>query len=90
MLDLSCRQRDGKYWVVTDRWQKFSELNVCSGVLSDLAGSCAEFLVHGVDVEGKQCGVDEALVSLLAEFSPLPVTYAGGVKDMVSRNQRRG
>lgn len=26
VLDLSCRQRDGQYWVVTDRWQRFSQL----------------------------------------------------------------
>lgn len=45
--------------------------------------SCAEFLVHGVDVEGKQLGVDEALVRLLGAASPLPVTYAGGVRTLV-------
>lgn len=27
VLDLSCRKKDdGKYYVVTDRWQKFSSL----------------------------------------------------------------
>lgn len=29
VLDLSCRKRDGRYYVVTDRWQKFSDLEVC-------------------------------------------------------------
>eukprot|EP00803_Ostreobium_quekettii_P002915 evm.model.scf_401.11 EVM.evm.TU.scf_401.11 scf_401:74890-79799(-) len=82
VLDLSCRFRDGNYWVVTDRWQRFSELAVTGDVLEDLSASCSEFLVHGVDVEGKQCGVDEQLVGLLAECCPLPVTYAGGVRDM--------
>ena len=28
VLDLSCRKRDGIYYVVTDRWQRFSELAV--------------------------------------------------------------
>ena len=28
VLDLSCRKRDGQYYVVTDRWQRFSELAV--------------------------------------------------------------
>jgi phosphoribosylformimino-5-aminoimidazole carboxamide ribotide isomerase len=28
-----------------------------------LAGYCSEFLVHGVDVEGKQCGIEADLVS---------------------------
>lgn len=26
VLDLSCRKKDGKYFVVTDRWQRFSSL----------------------------------------------------------------
>ena len=28
VLDLSCRKRDGTFWVVTDRWQRFSQLAV--------------------------------------------------------------
>ncbi|GMH44479.1 hypothetical protein BSKO_12431 [Bryopsis sp. KO-2023] len=82
VLDLSCRKREGDYWVVTDRWQKFSSLKVCESTLLELAESCDEFLVHGVDVEGKQCGVDEDLIGLLGKWSPIPVTYAGGVKDL--------
>lgn len=41
-------------------------------ILSDY---CAEFLVHGVDVEGKKCGIEVELVILLGESCPLPVTY---------------
>ena len=51
--------------------------------LGKLAASCAEFLVHGVDVEGKQLGIDQALVRLLGQHSPVPVTYAGGVTNLV-------
>ena len=51
--------------------------------LEQLAASCEEFLVHGVDVEGKQLGIDEQLVSLLGQHSPIPVTYAGGVASLV-------
>jgi hypothetical protein len=47
VLDLSCRQRDGRYYVVTDRWQRFSSLEVSAATLEQLAGSCDEFLVHG-------------------------------------------
>ncbi|CAL5228797.1 g11993 [Coccomyxa viridis] len=82
VLDLSCRKRDGKYYVVTDRWQRFSELVVNAETLSSLAESCSEFLVHGVDVEGKQLGIDEELVELLGKAAPLPVTYAGGVRSL--------
>ena len=84
VLDLSCRFRDGRYWVVTDRWQKFSELAVDGATLEHLSSFCDEFLVHGVDVEGKQCGIDEDLIGILGDVSPICVTYAGGVKDTVT------
>ena len=82
VLDLSCRQRDGQYWVVTDRWQNFTELPVDEPTLKKLAPSCAEFLIHAVDVEGKQTGIDFALVQMLADYSPLPCTYAGGANSI--------
>jgi len=84
VLDLSCRKRDGAYHVVTDRWQRFSTLAVNQRTLEQLAGSCDEFLVHGVDVEGMQLGIDDELVELLGRFSPIPVTYAGGARTLVS------
>lgn len=80
VLDLSCRWRDGRYWVVTDRWQRFTNVAVDAATLEDLARFCDEFLVHGVDVEGKRLGIVEPLVALLGESSPLPVTYAGGAR----------
>ena len=79
VLDLSCRKRDGKYFVVTDRWQKFTEEEVTADLLSRLQDSCDEFLIHAVDVEGKAKGIEEALVELLADACGIPVTYAGGV-----------
>jgi phosphoribosylformimino-5-aminoimidazole carboxamide ribotide isomerase len=82
VLDLSCRKRDGAYWVVTDRWQKFTTLEVNVATLQRLAGSCAEFLVHAVDVEGMCRGVDLDLVRLLGDASPIPTTYAGGANSL--------
>ncbi|KAI3861333.1 hypothetical protein MKW92_022507 [Papaver armeniacum] len=82
VLDLSCRKKNGKYAVVTDRWQKFSDLYVDQQTLDFLATYADEFLVHGVDVEGKRLGIDEELVALLGQHSPIPVTYAGGVTTM--------
>lgn len=38
--------------------------------------------MHGVDVEGKQSGIEESLVKSLGEWSPLPVTYAGGCRSL--------
>ncbi|MFA6543424.1 MAG: phosphoribosylformimino-5-aminoimidazole carboxamide ribotide isomerase [Limisphaerales bacterium] len=82
VLDLSCRVRNGKYFVVTDRWQKFTELVVCAETLERMAGWCSEFLVHAVDVEGLCHGVDLKLVKLLGEASPIPATYAGGARSL--------
>lgn len=42
----------GQYMVVTDRWQRFSDLALSEATLAMLASSADEFLVHGVDVEG--------------------------------------
>ena len=82
VLDLSCRAQDDVYKVVTDRWQKFSNLEVKADTLERLSGYCSEFLVHGVDVEGKRLGIQESLVELLGQGSPIPVTYAGGVSSI--------
>lgn len=82
VLDLSCRWRDAAYWVVTDRWQRFTELRVDSAALDGLAEYCDEFLVHAVDVEGKRLGIDENLVRMLGECSPISVTYAGGSRSL--------
>ncbi len=80
VLDLSCRKKDDKFWIVTDRWQKFTKVAVTEKSLEQFAEYCDEFLVHGVDVEGKMGGVQSDLVELLGKYSPIPVTYAGGVK----------
>lgn len=79
VLDLSCRKREGKYYVVTDRWQTFTNVEVTPYLLNDLSEFCDEFLVHGVDVEGKSSGVELDLVKLLADWKVIPITYAGGI-----------
>jgi phosphoribosylformimino-5-aminoimidazole carboxamide ribotide isomerase len=78
VLDLSCRKRGDAYFVVTDRWQKFTDLAISQAVLEKLAESCAEFLIHAVDVEGLCRGIDHDLVEKLSAWSPIPTTYAGG------------
>ncbi|CAN6832456.1 unnamed protein product [Brassica oleracea] len=83
ILDVSCREKDGRrYAIVTDRWRKFSDVLLDEKSLEFLGGFADEFLVHGVDVEGKKLGIDEELVALLGNYSPIPVTYAGGVTVM--------
>ena len=75
---MSCRNRDGKFYVMTDRWQKYTSQEVNGELLKRLSEFCSEFLIHAVDVEGKQAGIDSDLISILLE-APCPVTYAGGV-----------
>nr|WP_320010630.1 phosphoribosylformimino-5-aminoimidazole carboxamide ribotide isomerase [uncultured Desulfobulbus sp.] len=87
VLDLSCRWRDDGYYVVTDRWQKFTELKINAQILEQLACFCDEFLVHAVDVEGKCMGIDTRLLEILAKSVPVPTTYAGGVARMSDLEQ---
>ena len=51
-----------------------AELTLSREALERLAGSCAEFLIHAVDVEGLCRGIDPELVSTLGEWSPIPTT----------------
>ncbi|MEI7733277.1 MAG: phosphoribosylformimino-5-aminoimidazole carboxamide ribotide isomerase [Verrucomicrobiota bacterium] len=82
VLDLSCRRRGADYFVVTDRWQKFTDEKLGPELFAKLSGFCAEFLVHAADVEGLCRGIDDELVIKLADWSPLPLTYAGGAKSL--------
>ena len=95
VLDLSCRKRpeeaaaaggeaDGRetYYIVTDRWQVFTEEALTPELLGELQDSCDEFLVHAADVEGKTAGIEEAVVRILAAGACIPVTYAGGVHSL--------
>jgi phosphoribosylformimino-5-aminoimidazole carboxamide ribotide isomerase len=79
VIDLSCRAVAGGWVVAMNRWQTLTDLAVTRETLAELAGCCAEFLIHAVDVEGKCEGIDEALVTFLGEHSTIPATYAGGI-----------
>ncbi len=92
VLDLSCRYLDGSviiegedvpreagYYIVTDRWQKFTSVRISHALLEDLSQYCDEFLIHAVDVEGKQNGIETELIKLLGAWGKIPITYAGGV-----------
>lgn len=79
VLDLSCRKKDGEYYIVTDRWQKFTEVKVTKDTLNLLSDYCDEFMIHAVDVEGKANGIEKELAELLGNWSGIPITYAGGI-----------
>lgn len=82
ILDLSCRGRGEDYYVVTDRWQRFTDLRISTETLNSLAIHCDEFLIHAVDVEGLCQGIDHRLVSMLSDWSPIAATYAGGARSL--------
>jgi phosphoribosylformimino-5-aminoimidazole carboxamide ribotide isomerase len=82
VIDLSCRKRGKDYFVVTDRWQKFTELVVNAETLKKFSEFCAEFLIHAVDVEGLCKGIDRELVEKLGQWTPIPTTYAGGANSI--------
>ncbi len=82
VLDLSCRKKGDDYYIVTDRWQKFTDVIVSPAVIDGFAKLCDEFLVHAADVEGQCRGIAADLVEKLGKWSPIPTTYAGGVKDL--------
>lgn len=93
VLDLSCRyiekngmiehnmdsSEESGYYVVTDRWQKVTKERITPALLDELAEYCDEFLIHAVDVEGKQNGVETELIKVLGSWGRIPMTYAGGV-----------
>jgi phosphoribosylformimino-5-aminoimidazole carboxamide ribotide isomerase len=79
VIDLSCRRKDGGYYIVTNRWQTFTNVKLTNEILNEIADYCDEFLIHGVDVEGKASGIEDELVKLLSSYRGVPVTYAGGI-----------
>ncbi len=79
VLDLSCRKRDGEYYIVTDRWQKYTNVKIDNEILDTLSEYCDEYLVHAVDVEGKASGIEKGVADMLGRWGKIPMTYAGGV-----------
>ena len=80
VLDLSCRKRADGYYIVTDRWQKVTDIKITFALFEELSVYCDEFLIHAVDMEGKQNGMEEELLREMAKWRGIPVTYAGGVR----------
>lgn len=89
VLDLSCRRKDGTYYIVTDRWQTYTDVKLSEETLEELCLYCDEFLVHAVDVEGMASGIEEDVATLLGNWGKIPVTYAGGVHDFSDLDKLR-
>ena len=89
VLDLSCRKKDDQYFIVTDRWQKFTNVKVEEATLDRLSEYCDEYLVHAVDVEGKASGIETHVADMLGRWGKLPMTYAGGVASFDDLEQLR-
>ncbi|CAN7552109.1 phosphoribosylformimino-5-aminoimidazole carboxamide ribotide isomerase [Paenibacillus sp. LjRoot153] len=80
VIDLSCKEKDGKWYVATNQWKQLSDVEVNQKTIRFFEQYCDEFLIHAVDVEGKQSGIQQSLVSSLAEWVTIPTTYAGGAR----------
>ena len=65
VLDLSCRKRDGKYYVVTDRWQRFSELIVNAETLSSLGGTLKDATLAELVVILPRCQTQSYMTYLM-------------------------
>lgn len=82
VIDLSCRRKDDKWFVATNKWQTITDFELSQETISLLEPHCSEFLIHAADVEGLQRGIDHELVTKLAEWCSIPVTYAGGGRSL--------
>ena len=65
--------------VVTDRWQKFTDIEMNSQTLEMFSKYCDEFLIHAVDTEGKAKGIEPQIAKIMGEYCTIPSTYAGGI-----------
>jgi len=82
VIDLSCRRQSQSWFVAINKWQTVTSLEISKWCLRELSQYASEFLVHAADVEGLCKGIDEDLVKVLGQWSPIPCTYAGGGKDI--------
>ncbi|MCI8717530.1 MAG: phosphoribosylformimino-5-aminoimidazole carboxamide ribotide isomerase [Lachnospiraceae bacterium] len=82
VLDVSCRKKNGKYFIVTDRWQKFTNVILTEQIFDKLSRFCDEFLIHAVDAEGKAKGIEEELAEIMGKMEGITMTYAGGISCM--------
>ncbi|KAK4668120.1 Enzyme that catalyzes the fourth step in the histidine pathway [Podospora pseudoanserina] len=83
VIDLSCRRKgEDRWFVAMDKWQTITDMEVCEESIRQLEPYCSEFLIHAADNEGLQRGIDEKLVENLARWCSIPVTYAGGGRNL--------
>lgn len=82
VIDLSCVKTEDGYMVACNRWQTITKIKLDTNLAGELSKYCDEYLIHAVDVEGKQGGIDEALVEMLGKWDICPVTYAGGIRNL--------
>jgi phosphoribosylformimino-5-aminoimidazole carboxamide ribotide isomerase len=82
VVDLSCRRKGETWFVAMNKWQTITEMEVTKDSIEMLEPYCSEFLIHAADNEGLQRGIDGKLVSKLAAWCSIPVTYAGGARSV--------
>jgi len=65
-----------------NKWQTLTDMEVNQETISLLQPHTSEFLIHAADHEGLQRGIDVELVTKLSEWCSIPVTYAGGGRNI--------
>ena len=83
VLDVSCKKKEKDsqhYFIVTDRWQNMTDVELNRETLETLSDYCDEFLIHAADVEGRQKGIEAGVVEILGNYEGRPMVYAGGVR----------
>lgn len=96
VVDVSCKRvpnaETGEIsWVVAmNKWQTLTQTTLGKELFEKLKDYTTELLVHAADVEGLCKGIDEELVSKLAEWCEgwpeVKIVYAGGAKSLEDLN----
>lgn len=79
VFDLSVKRFEDGYHIMSNRWQVKTDEVLTPKLLKKLEGYCDEYLIHAVDVEGNNNGIETTLVEELSEYEGNAVTYAGGI-----------
>lgn len=66
------------------QWTVNTRIPLTPVLIEQLAEFASELLIHSIEVEGMEDGVDWRLVRFLAENRMMPITYAGGGTDLAT------
>jgi phosphoribosylformimino-5-aminoimidazole carboxamide ribotide isomerase len=68
--------------IYVDLWKTKTSIKMNKELLQKLSEYCDEFLIHSIEVEGMEGGIDYSLVDYLSEVQNCKIVYAGGCNDL--------